>query len=315
MVYTSDTISTTVPDTVSGLKAALRERGIFLKKRLGQNFLMDRNILRCIVETAGICEHDVVLEIGTGAGNLTQYLGEAAHRVLGVEIDRRLCSLSQDALNPYKNIQILNTDFLTSKTTIDPDVERLLLEWLQGESGLTLKVVSNLPYSISTPAIITLLEGGLPVEMMVLTLQKEITDRLAARPGTREYGVLSVIAQLFSEIRVVRTLSPGVFWPSPQVESAIVTLTVDKERAHAALPDNYRLFSAIVRTVFQSRRKTLLNSLLKLDLPSLDREALLDVLNTLGIEPRRRGETLDLEEFVALVREINTLINRGKTDG
>ncbi|MCQ4574693.1 MAG: 16S rRNA (adenine(1518)-N(6)/adenine(1519)-N(6))-dimethyltransferase RsmA [Candidatus Brocadiales bacterium] len=307
MVRTHDMMSA-VPDTVSSLKAALRGRGIFPGKRLGQSFLLDQNVLRSIVETAGICDRDIVLEIGTGAGSLTKHLGDRARKVLSVEIDRRLCDLSRAALDSCENVHIVNMDVLRSKAVIDPVIEGRLQEWLEGESGSVLKVVSNLPYCISTPAIIALLEGGLPVTLMVLTLQKEIVARLVAEPGTKEYGVLSVIAQLFSEIHVVRTLPAGVFWPAPQVESAVVTLNVDKEKAHRTAPD-YKLLSTIVRTVFQSRRKTLLNSLLMLDLPSIDREVLPGVFKKLGIEPRLRGEALDLDEFVALSREISSLIH------
>ena len=311
---TYDTINT-VPSTLSALKAALRERGIFPKKRLGQNFLIDQNILRLIVKTAAISERDIILEIGTGAGSLTKLLGERAHEVLGVEIDRGLFNLSWEVLTPYKNIHLINMDVLKSKTAIDPRVEEILKGWLQSNRGLTLKVVSNLPYSISTPAIIAILEGELPVELMVLTLQKEIVDRLAARPGTKEYGVLSIIAQLFAEIHIVRTLPAKVFWPVPQVESAIVVLNVDKEKAHKIVPD-YRLFSTIVRAVFQSRRKTLLNSLFMLNLPFINgnKETLSAVFNRLGIKPLLRGEALDLEGFTALTGEISNLI-KGKTNG
>ncbi|MFQ5957584.1 MAG: 16S rRNA (adenine(1518)-N(6)/adenine(1519)-N(6))-dimethyltransferase RsmA [Candidatus Brocadiales bacterium] len=313
-----DTTST-VPSTVSALKITLRERGIVPKKRLGQNFLIDQNILRLIVKTAGICKSDIVLEIGTGAGSLTKLLGENAHKVLSVEIDKGLFNLSRDVLTPYDNIHVANMDVLRSKTVIEPRVEGLLRGWLESDRGLVLKVVSNLPYSISTPAIISLLEGGLPVELMVLTLQKEIVGRLVARPGTKEYGVLSVIAQLFSEIHIIRTLPVEVFWPTPQVESAIVRLDVDKEKARRVVP-NHELFSTIVRAVFQSRRKTLLNSLLMLNLPFLiadknrGKEALLEVFNRLGIEPHLRGEALDLEGFIALNRQISTLI-KGKRNG
>ncbi|HHT9141417.1 MAG TPA: ribosomal RNA small subunit methyltransferase A, partial [Candidatus Tripitaka californicus] len=168
------------------------------------------------------------------------------------------------------------------------------------------KVVSNLPYSISTPFIIAILTGGLPVECMVLTLQRDIVDRLLARPGTKEYGVLSVIAQLFSDVELLRQLPPEVFWPVPQVESAIVRMTVRRERVLERIPD-LPLFKRLVRCVFQSRRKTLINSLLKLGLPSLSKEAVMDVLKGLGLEPRIRGEALDPEGFTALLREIHLL--------
>ena len=310
-VHTNNIMST-LPDTVSGLKVFLRKKRIFLKKRLGQNFLIDKNLLRLIVDTADVCDRDIVLEIGTGTGSLTELLGERATRVLSVEIDRDLFNLSRNALSRHENVHLVNMDVLSSKSSIDPRIVEILTGWLEGEKEPTLKVVSNLPYSISTPAIIALLEGELPVKLMVLTLQKEIVDRLAARPRTKDYGVLSLIAQLFCEIRLIRALPPAVFWPQPQVESAIVALKVDKEKARSVMPD-YELFRAIVRTTFQSRRKTLLNGLLRLKLPFADKEALQNVLKRLGIEPRLRGEALGLKGFLRLAREINTL--KGEKNG
>ncbi|MCP4365061.1 MAG: ribosomal RNA small subunit methyltransferase A [Planctomycetes bacterium] len=305
-----------MPYTVSGVKEFFRSRKLFPKKRLGQSFLVDKNILISIVDAAAVCDRDIVLEIGTGTGSLTELLGERAGRVLSVEIDRDLFNLSRYALSPRENIHPVNMDVLSSKTSIDPRVAGILKEWLLADKGAALKVVSNLPYSISTPAIIALLESELPVELMVLTLQKEIVDRLTAGPRTKDYGVLSIIARLFCVTHVIRALPPSVFWPQPQVESAIVRLEVDKEKARRVMPD-YELFSAIVRTTFQSRRKTLLNGLLRLKEFSAgagagadadaNKKALQDVLKRLGIDPRIRGEALDLEGFLRLTREIHTL--------
>jgi 16S rRNA (adenine1518-N6/adenine1519-N6)-dimethyltransferase len=308
----------TVPYTVSGVKEFFRSRKLFPKKRLGQNFLVDKNILISIVDAAAVCDRDFVLEIGTGTGSLAELLGERAGRVLSVEVDRDLFNLSRYALSRRDNIHPVNMDVLSSKTSIDPRVVGILKEWLRADKGAVLKVVSNLPYSISTPAIIALLESELPVELMILTLQKEIVDRLTAGPSTKDYGVLSIIARLFCVTQVIRTLPPSVFWPQPQVESAIVRLEVDKEKARGVMPD-YELFSAIVRTTFQSRRKTLLNGLLKLKEFSdgagadANKKALQDVLKRLGLDPRIRGEALDLEGFLRLTREIRTL--KGEENG
>ncbi|HHT9132526.1 MAG TPA: 16S rRNA (adenine(1518)-N(6)/adenine(1519)-N(6))-dimethyltransferase RsmA, partial [Candidatus Tripitaka californicus] len=207
----------TFPGTPSALKVLLKERGLRPRKHLGQNFLVDQNLLRVIVEKAAVEDRDIILEVGSGTGLLTRHLAERAHRVLAVEIDPRLYGLTLELLQGYANIHFLNKDVLKTKTTIDHEVEAVIIRWLREEEGLRLKVVSNLPYSISTPFIIAILTGGLPVECMVLTLQRDIVDRLLARPGTKEYGVLSVIAQLFSDVELLRQLPPEVFWPVPQV--------------------------------------------------------------------------------------------------
>jgi len=315
-------VTITFPGTSSALKALLKERGLRPRKHLGQNFLVDQNLLRVIVEKAAVGDRDIILEVGSGTGLLTKHLAERARRVLAVEIDPRLYSLTMELLQGYTNVHFLNKDVLKTKTTIDPEIEAVIIHWLKEEEcrGIrlrrtrapTIKVVSNLPYSISTPFIIAILTGRLPVECMVLTLQRDIVDRLLARPGTKEYGVLSVIAQLFSDVELLRQLPPEVFWPVPQVESAIVRMTVRRERALEWIPD-LSLFNRLVRCIFQSRRKTLINSLLKLGLPSLSKEAAMDVLKGLGLEPRIRGEALDPEGFTALLKEIHLLTGSSTT--
>ncbi|HHT9153906.1 MAG TPA: 16S rRNA (adenine(1518)-N(6)/adenine(1519)-N(6))-dimethyltransferase RsmA, partial [Candidatus Hypogeohydataceae bacterium YC40] len=275
-------VTTSFPNTPSALKALLEERGIRPRKHLGQNFLIDQNLLRVIVEKAGVSIKDLILEVGCGTGLLTQHLAEKAHRVLAVEIDPRLCSLARELLQGYTN---------KTKTAIEPEVEAVITHWLKSEEGLRLKVVSNLPYSISTPFIIAILVGKLPVELMLLTLQRDIVDRLLARPGTKEYGVLSVVAQLFSKVELLRKLPPDVFWPAPKVESAIVRIVIKRERILGRI-SNFSLFNRLVMCVFQSRRKTLMNSLLRLNLPSLSKEAIVDVLKRLGLELNIRGEAL-----------------------
>ncbi len=294
------------PITATALKALLKERGIRPRKHLGQNFLIDQNILRLIVEEAAVENKDIILEVGSGTGLLTRLLVERAHRVLAVEIDPRLYGLTRELFQGCDNVHFLNSDILHTKSTINPEVEALLARWLSEKEGLRLKVVSNLPYSISTPFIIAILLGKLPVALMVLTLQRDIVDRLLAPPSTREYGVLSVMAQLFSEVKLLRALPPGVFWPAPEVESAIVKIDVRREQVLHRIPDPL-LFNHLVRTIFQSRRKTLLNSLLKLHLPSLNREVILDIISRLGLQPQIRGEALDPDSFITLSREIGII--------
>src|SRR5574337_513895 len=181
-----------IPHTPAVLKQIFSKRGITPNKRFGQNFLIDQNILLSIPNIADLKDDDVVLEIGTGTGGLTRLLAERSRHVFTVEVDKKLFELSSDILKLYKNITPVNADILKTKHELNPEITSLMLNWLQEHNQTHIKVVSNLPYNISTPVIINLLEGDLPIGLMVLMLQSEITERLMAVPGTREYGILSV---------------------------------------------------------------------------------------------------------------------------
>ncbi|MEK7788292.1 MAG: rRNA adenine dimethyltransferase family protein, partial [Planctomycetota bacterium] len=180
------------------------------------------------------------------------------------------------------------------------------LNWLREHDQSHIKVVSNLPYNISTPVIINLLEGNLPIKLMVLMLQKEITERMAAMPGTREYGILSIITQLFSEVKVVKTLSPGVFWPRPEVYSALVKISVNKEKYTGRITD-YPFFKKIIHAIFTSRRKTLLNSLERLKLPNVSRERMKRVIEGMQLDERVRGEILSLDQLINFSESVGNL--------
>ena len=186
-----------IPHTPAVLKQIFSKRGISPNKRFGQNFLIDQNTLLSIPDIAELKEDDVVLEIGTGTGGLTRLLAERSRHVFTVEVDKKLFEMASDILELYKNVTIINADILKTKHELNPDIPALMLNWLREYNQTNIKVVSNLPYNISTPVIINLLEGNLPIKLMVLMLQKEITERMAAMPGTREYGILSIITQLF----------------------------------------------------------------------------------------------------------------------
>ncbi len=297
-----------VPHTKTLLRAVFSERGIRPKRRFGQNFLIDQNILRFIVNVAQVCADDVILEVGTGTGALTFFLAEKAQMVFSVEMDTGLFKLASEALQSRSNIRLINKDILRSKNALEPQVESELLNYIKSlQRKSVLKVVSNLPYSISTPLIIKLLEGPLPIELMVLTLQRDIVNRLAAQPGTKDYGILSIIAQLSADIKIVKTLSPEVFWPIPKVESAVVILHVHKERFPGSI-SNYELFQKIVRTIFESRRKIIINSFARFKPPLIPKEHLLAILRRLDIAPDQRGETLTPEQFVHLSEEINAFL-------
>lgn len=297
-----------VPHTPAVLKQIFERRGIAPNKQFGQNFLIDQNILVCIPDIASVKEDDVILEIGTGTGGLTRLLAAGSHHVFTIEVDKKLFELSSDILKLYKNITLINADILKTKHELNPDILSLINNWLKEHNQTQIKVVSNLPYNISTPVIINLLESGLPISFMVLMLQKEITERMTAIPGTREYGILSVITQLFSEVEIVKTLSPDVFWPRPAVHSAIVKVVIHKEKYADRITD-YPLFGKIVHAIFTSRRKTLINSLEKLNLPKISREHLKGIIKDMQLDERIRGENLDVDQLIHLAEAIGKLKN------
>ena len=296
-----------IPHTPAFLKQIFSRKGIALNKRFGQNFLIDQNTLMSIPDIAELNESDVVLEIGTGTGGLTRLLAERSRHVFTVEVDRKLFELSSDILKLYKNVTLVNADILKTKHELNPDVLSLVDNWRKEHNQAYIKVVSNLPYNISTPVIVNLLESGMPISMMVLMLQKEITERMAAIPGTREYGILSIITQLFSEVEIVKTLSPSVFWPRPDVYSAIVKVVVQKDKYFSRITD-YSLFKKIIYAIFTSRRKTLLNSLEQLKLPNITRERMKNIIEDMQLGERIRGEDLSLEQLIRLSEAIGTLI-------
>lgn len=248
-----------IPHTPSVLKQIFIRRGITPNKRFGQNFLTDQNAMLCIPDIADLTEDDIVLEIGTGTGGLTRLLAARSRQVFTIEVDRKLFELSSDILRLYNNTIPLNADILKTKHALNPYITSLIYNWLREHGHAAIKVVSNLPYNISTPVVINLLENDLPISEMVLMLQQEITERMTALPGTREYGMLSVIIRLFSEVEVVKSLPPEVFWPKPSVHSAIVKVRVQKEKYAGRITD-YPFFRQIINAIFTSRRKTLINS-------------------------------------------------------
>ena len=295
-----------IPHTPSVLKQIFSQRGISPNKRFGQNFRIDQNTLLSIPNIAELNENDVVLEIGTGTGGLTRLLADRSRHVFTVEVDRKLFEMASDILKLYKNVTIINADILKTKHELNPDIPSKMLNWLREHDQSHIKVVSNLPYNISTPVIINLLEGNLPIKLMVLMLQKEITERMAAMPGTREYGILSIITQLFSEVKVVKTLSPGVFWPRPEVYSALVKISVNKEKYTGRITD-YPFFKKIIHAIFTSRRKTLLNSLEQLKLPNMSRERMKRIIEGMQLDERVRGEILRLDQLINLSESVSNL--------
>jgi 16S rRNA (adenine1518-N6/adenine1519-N6)-dimethyltransferase len=305
--------------TKSMLKQLFLERGVRLKKHWGQNFLIDQNILQFIVKSAELSRNDIVLEIGSGTGSLTRLIAEKAGHVFAVEMDRKLFEILGETLQGCNNVTTINKDILKSKHHIHPEIIETVSDHIQTTASppagdLCVKVISNLPYYISTPIIIDLLQEVLPIKLMILTLQLDITNRMMAHPGTKDYGILSIMTKLFADVKVLKKLPPSVFWPVPLVDSAIVKMTVNRNK----YPDrihNYQGFLDVVRAIYTSRRKTLSNNLLSLclkdgiekDAHGL-REDLQPILKKVGIDPGSRGEELDLEKLIELSNEISDYV-------
>ncbi|MFO7172851.1 MAG: 16S rRNA (adenine(1518)-N(6)/adenine(1519)-N(6))-dimethyltransferase RsmA [Bacillota bacterium] len=285
------------------LKALLERHGLRPQHRLGQNFLVDRGTLAKILAAVAPAEAPLILEIGPGPGILTAALAEAAPRVLAVEIDRGMVALLRETLGHLPNVEVIHGDALKV------DLRSLLAERLQ--PGQKARVAANLPYYITSPLLFRLLEEDLPLDRIVVMVQREVALRMVAAPGSREYGALSVAVQYHTVPRVVARVSRGAFWPPPEVDSAVVALEV-REQPAVSVPR--RLFFAVVRAAFQQRRKTLANALA--GGLGLERAWVEERVAAAGIDPSRRGETLSLEEFAAVARALGpAALDRGLADG
>lgn len=259
----------------------VRTFGLHLRKGLGQNFLVDAQVLADIVDAAALHTGEAVLEVGPGIGTLTQALAETGAAVTAVELDERLVAVLHQTLAGYDNVRIIHGD---------------VLRWpISREINGPFKVVANLPYYITTPVLMHFLTGTLPVTVLVAMVQKEVAARMAAAPGGKDYGALSVAVQYHAVPTVVRTVPARAFLPPPAVESAVVRCTV-RDVPPVAVAEKTLLFR-VVKAAFGQRRKTLANALKGAGLPAAD---VAEILDAAGIDGRRRGETLSLAEFALL---------------
>lgn len=271
-------------------KEIIQRHGFSFKKSLGQNFLIDQNILDKIVAAAGLDSDKGALEIGPGIGALTEKLAREAGKVAAVEIDQRLLPILEEVLEPYPHIHVVHGDVLKL------DLQALFAAEFGGMSGVS--VVANLPYYVTTPILMRLLEEKLPLKHIVVMIQKEVAQRMAASPGGKDYGSLSIAVQYYSIPELICTVPHSVFIPQPNVESAVIRLTV---REHPAVDvQDEGFFFDIVQASFAQRRKTISNNLKSRYFPEEGRERLDQLLTAAGIVPSRRAETLSLEEFAKL---------------
>lgn len=270
--------------------------GLTFKKSLGQNFLTEPTILRQIASAAELTTADDVLEIGPGIGSLTEQLAQNAHQVLALEIDQRLLPILADTLAPYDNVTVLNQDVLKS------DLATLIREHFDGEHKV--KVVANLPYYITTPILLRLLESGVAFDQIVVMMQKEVAERLAAAPGSKAYGSLSVAVQYQMTVKLAFIVPKTVFVPQPNVDSAIVSLT--RHVTPPAVATDEKVFARLVRGSFAQRRKSLWNNLTALyGKDATTKAALTEVLAAEKIDPGIRGERLSVTDFVRLANAIS----------
>lgn len=270
------------------LSDLLRQHHLFLNKFVGQHFLADLNALKKVVEVAQVHPTDVVLEVGVGVGNLTERLAQKADHVYGIEINSRLLRVAQEALQRFENITLLKGDAL-----------KLPLREALKEQPFPNKLVSNLPYQIATPLLIKYLCAYPEIQEYTVMVQQEVGERMVASRESKAYGAFTLKVRYFAEATLKAKFPPHVFIPPPKVNSTLIKL----ERC-SQTKVSYELFSKLVETAFSHRRKTLLNNLVSSGLFSLGKGDLKEVLNSLSIEPSRRGESLEFEEFVALAKAL-----------
>ena len=270
----------------SELKRLLEPYGFSFSKSLGQNFLIDENVLDSICESANLTENSGVIEIGPGAGTLTRELCKNAKKVVAIEIDKALLPVLKESLAEFDNVEVINSDILKT------DLQSIINDKL---SGLDIAVAANLPYYITTPIIMKIFEERIPVRSMTVMVQKEVADRMTAKPGTKDYGALSVAVQYYSKPKIVCSALPHCFMPQPKVASIVVNMDIPNEPTVKV--KNEKLFFAVVKSAFGQRRKTLVNSVANSPYINISKQDITKVISDMGLDINIRGERLSLEQF------------------
>ncbi len=277
----------------SELKAVIERFGFSFSKGLGQNFLIDDDVLSAIADGSGANKNEGALEIGPGAGTLTAALAERAARVAAVEIDKRLLPLLGCTLGGFDNVTVIEGDILKL------DLKSLISEQF---GTMPVRVVANLPYYITTPIIMAFLENEVPVKSLTVMVQKEVADRMTASPGGKDYGALTAAVQFYTEPHIICRAEPHCFMPQPKVASTVIRLDV-AERPTVEV-GNKELMFKIIKSAFGQRRKTLLNALSHSPYVNLGKETVTECIAAVGLRSDIRGEKLSLAEFAALTDKI-----------
>ena len=293
--------------TISFLNRRFREVGLRPDARRGQNFLIDLNLVQLLARSAEVVAGDVVLEVGTGMGSLTAMLAADAETVVTVEVDRNLYQLAAEELFQYGNVRMLCQDALKNKNTMNPLVIETVLEALGSRLSENtppraiipgFKLAANLPYNIATPIVSNMLLSPVVPESMTVTIQRELAERITARPRCKDYSALSVWMQVQCDTEIVRVMSPGVFWPRPKVESAIIRIVPRADlRERVADLDFFHQFA---RSIFQHRRKFLRSVLVSAYKHRLDKPGVDDILANQSLDGKSRSEELDIDQMLSL---------------
>lgn len=274
------------------VKDIIRGVDFHFNKALGQNFITDGNLLDAIVADSGICSDDIVVEIGTGAGTLTRALAKVAKKVYSFEVDKNLQPVLALSLQGVENVEVIFKDILKMK---DDDVNAIV--------GGEFKVVANLPYYITTPLAMRFIESTLDVKSLTIMVQKEVADRFVAKPNTADYSAITLAIEMAGSVKITRNVSRAMFYPSPNVDSAVVRIDIDKHKLDG---ENQKLLHKLARSAFAMRRKTLANNLSVAF--SISKQDATSIIESAGFAPMIRGEALSLEDYKVLARVLDDKI-------
>ena len=292
------------------IQQLLTSEGLVPNKRLGQNFLIDLNLMKLLIDYASIDRDDIVLEVGCGTGSLTEGLAQKSAKVIAVEADPALAKIAKRLLETQNNVEIINADILENKNTINPSVTEALNSARKQYRGRFL-LVANLPYNVASPVMLNLVKAALSVNAMYVTVQKEVAERMTAGPGNKHYGTLSIFLSATGRVKTERVLKPTVFWPAPQVDSAMVSFTVKEEKINRI--KNIRLFSEIISLFMQHRRK-MVKTCTKFTTGRLAKITdFSEIFERAGINPNKRTEQLSPQNYIAIANECYNQANLNGT--
>lgn len=283
------------------------KHGLHPRHDLGQNFLIDLNLISYIVETADLEAHDVVLEIGAGTGGMSAFLSVRAGAVVSVEIDKNMYMMAQEAIEGRDNVTLLNCDALKNKNNFAPEVLEIVRARLAAIPNSRLKLVANLPYCVATPVMMNLVASDLPWVSMFVTIQYELGDKMRAQPGDEGYGALSVYLQSQARVRLLKKFGPAVFWPRPTVDSAVVGIIRDTARQDQI--EDREFFHDFIRRVFTQRRKHLRSTLVGMYSKELSKQDVDAILTSLGFADNVRAETLEPDILVRISNVVGKAVN------